>query len=48
MPSVPYEPVNSLARSYPATFLITLPPAFATVPSASATVIPTTRSRAEP
>ncbi len=26
-PSVPYEPVNSLPRSYPATFLMTLPPA---------------------
>jgi hypothetical protein len=29
-PSVPYEPVKSLPRSYPATFLTTLPPACAT------------------
>src|SRR5829696_5954390 len=43
-PSVPREPVNSLERSYPATFLTTLPPAFATVPSASTTFTPMIRS----
>ena len=47
-PSVPKEPVNSLARSYPATFLITFPPDCATVPSESTTVTPTTRSRMLP
>ena len=47
-PRVPNEPVKSLARSYPATFLITFPPARATVPSGNATRMPTTRSRAEP
>ena len=47
-PSVPKDPANSFARSYPATFLITLPPVFAMTPSESATVIPTTRSRTPP
>ena len=47
-PSVPNEPAKSLARSYPATFLITLPPLLATVPSDSATRMPTTRSRTPP
>ena len=47
-PSVPKEPVNSFARSYPATFLITFQPDFASVPSESATVAPTTRSRMLP
>ena len=47
-PSVPNEPANSFARSYPATFLITLPPDLAIVPSDSTTVMPTTRSRALP
>ena len=47
-PSDPSEPAKSLARSYPATFLITLLPALATVPSESATVTPTTRSRTPP
>src|SRR6516165_1882647 len=47
-PSVPNDPVNSLPRSYPATFLTTFPPDFATVPSARTTVIPMIRSRGVP
>ena len=47
-PRVPSEPVNSFARSYPATFFTTFPPARATVPSANTTVIPMSRSRTVP
>src|SRR5581483_4460130 len=47
-PSRPAEPQKSFARSYPATFLTTLPPELAIVPSASTTVTPITRSRAAP
>ena len=47
-PRVPNAPENSFARSYPATFLMTLLPARASVPSASATRIPSTRSRGAP
>ena len=47
-PSVPRDPANSLPRSYPATFLTTLPPECATTPSARTTVRPISRSRGEP
>ena len=47
-PSVPCDPANSLPRSYPATFLTTLPPACATTPSARTTVMPISRSRGVP
>src|SRR5918994_1814363 len=46
--SRPSEPHTRRARSYPATFLTTLPPALAIVPSASTTVAPRTRSRGAP
>ena len=45
---VPSDPVNSLGRSNPATFLTTLPPARACVPSARTKETPMMRSRAEP
>ena len=47
-PSVPREPVKSLPRSYPATFLMTRPPDDATLPSESTTVAPMMRSRGPP
>src|SRR5216683_3460081 len=47
-PSVPADPAYSLPRSYPATFLTTLPPDLATTPSARTTVIPMRRSRPVP
>ena len=40
--------MSSLPRSYPATFLTTLPPDLATTPSARTIVVPMTRSRTAP
>ena len=47
-PSVPNDPRYNLLRSYPATFLTTLPPLLTTVPLDWTTRIPRTRSRALP
>ncbi len=46
--SRPCDPQTRRPRSYPATFLTTFPPAFATVPSARTRVTPRTRSRGAP
>src|SRR6267142_4749879 len=46
--SVPKAPSTNFGKSYPATFLTTLPPLLASVPSANATVTPITKSRSEP
>src|SRR5262245_50134646 len=46
--SRPSDPQTSRARSYPATFFTTLPPALAIVPSPRTRVAPRTRSRGAP
>ena len=48
VPSVPSEPTISFGRSKPATFLTTLPPPRASVPSARTSEMPMMRSRTDP
>ena len=48
MPNPPKPPTWSFVRSYPATFLTTLPPAFTSRPSPVATVHPRRWSRTGP